>query len=46
MALGLPRGTWVIAITRRAYTAERRCVEMNEMVLDASAYELEYVFGA
>jgi GntR family transcriptional regulator len=44
-ALSLARGTWVIAITRRAYTAERRCVEVNEMVLDASAYELENVFG-
>jgi GntR family transcriptional regulator len=45
-ALSLPRGSWVIAITRRAYTAERRCVEVNEMVLDASAYELEGVFEA
>lgn len=45
-ALSLPRGTWVLAITRRAYTAEKRCVEVNEMVLDGSAYELEYVFGA
>jgi len=45
-ALSLPRGTWVIAITRRAYTAEHRCVEVNEMVLDGSAYELEYTFGA
>jgi GntR family transcriptional regulator len=42
----LPRGTPVIAITRRAYTGNRRCVEINEMVLDSSAYELEYVFGA
>lgn len=45
-ALSLPRGNWVIAITRRAYTVERRCVEVNEMVLDASAYELEGVFEA
>jgi GntR family transcriptional regulator len=45
-ALSLPRGTWVLAITRRAYTAEHRCVEVNEMVLDGSAYELEYTFGA
>jgi GntR family transcriptional regulator len=44
--LSLPRGTWVIAVTRRAYTAERRCVEVNEMVLDGSAYELEYTFDA
>jgi GntR family transcriptional regulator len=45
-ALSLPRGTGVLAITRRAYTAQRRCVEVNEMVLDASAYELEYTFDA
>lgn len=44
--LTLPRGTPVIAITRRAYTSTRRCVEVNEMVLDASAYALEYLFGA
>lgn len=44
--LSLPRGTAVIAITRYAYTAERRCVEVNQMVLDSSAYELEYVLGA
>jgi GntR family transcriptional regulator len=46
VALSLPRGTWVIAITRRAYTGARQCVEVNEMVLDASAYELENVFSA
>jgi GntR family transcriptional regulator len=44
--LSLARGTWVIAIIRRAYTVEQRCVEVNEMVLDATAYELESVFGA
>ncbi|GAA4930892.1 GntR family transcriptional regulator [Actinoplanes utahensis] len=44
-ALSLPRGAWVISITRRAYTDARQCVEVNEMVLDASAYELENVFG-
>jgi hypothetical protein len=42
----LPGGTWVLAITRRAYTAEKRCVQVNAMVLDGSAYELEYTFGA
>jgi hypothetical protein len=36
----------VITITRRAYTVERRCVEVNDMVLDAGAYELEGVFEA
>jgi GntR family transcriptional regulator len=44
--LSLPRGTPVVAITRFAYTANRRCVEVNEMVLDSSAYILEYVFSA
>jgi len=44
--LTLPRGTPVIAVTRRAYTSTRRCVEVNEMVLDASAYALEYLFSA
>ncbi|RRR96549.1 GntR family transcriptional regulator [Glycomyces terrestris] len=41
-ALELPGGTPVIAITRVAYDGEDRCVEVTEMVLDASAYELEY----
>ncbi len=44
--LSLPRGTPVVAITRRAYTGARRCVEVNEMVLDSSAYTLEYLFNA
>ncbi|MEU4160411.1 GntR family transcriptional regulator [Actinoplanes sp. NPDC026670] len=44
--MALPRGTPVIAVTRRAYTSTRRCVEVNEMVLDSSAYELEYILGA
>lgn len=44
--LTVPGGTPVIAITRHAYTAAGRCVEINEMVLDASAYMLEYFFGA
>lgn len=41
-ALELPGGTPVVAITRMAYDSEDRCVEVTEMVLDASAYELEY----
>ncbi|XVU21808.1 GntR family transcriptional regulator [Actinoplanes sp. CA-054009] len=45
-ALSLARGAWVVAITRRAYAAGRRCVEVNEMVLDAGAYELEYLLDA
>ncbi|WP_433796143.1 UTRA domain-containing protein [Actinoplanes sp. CA-252034] len=44
--LSLPRGTPVVAVTRYAYTSTQRCVEVNEMVLDAGAYTLEYVFGA
>jgi GntR family transcriptional regulator len=39
-------GTPVFLITRIAYTAQGRAVEVNEMVLDASAYVLEYVFDA
>ena len=44
--MSLPRGTPVVAITRCAYTGDRRCVEVNQMVLDSSAYTLEYLFGA
>jgi GntR family transcriptional regulator len=39
-------GTPVFLITRIAYTAQGRAVEVNEMVLDASAYVLEYAFDA
>jgi GntR family transcriptional regulator len=41
-ALELPGGTPVIAIVRTAFDAEDRCVEVTEMIIDASAYELEY----
>jgi GntR family transcriptional regulator len=44
--LGLPGGTPVVAITRYAYTEAGRCVEVNEMLLDASAYAFEYHFTA
>lgn len=44
--LELPPGTPVIALTRRAATAEGVTVELNEMVLDAYAYVLEYSFSA
>lgn len=40
--LELPGGTPVVAILRAAYAAEGRCVEVTAMVLDGSAYELEY----
>ena len=43
-ALYLPTGTPVIEITRYAYTAAGRIVEVNRMVLDANAYVLEYHF--
>ncbi|SNS98258.1 GntR family transcriptional regulator [Asanoa hainanensis] len=45
--LGLPTvGVEVIEVTRYAYAAGGRCVEVNRMVLDASAYELRYRFPA
>lgn len=44
--LDLPTGTPVVAITRHAMTAEGRCIEVNNMLLDASAYVLEYRFTA
>jgi GntR family transcriptional regulator len=44
--LDLPGGTPVVVITRHAYTDDGRCVEVNAMVLDASAYALEYRFAA
>ncbi|WP_162907342.1 GntR family transcriptional regulator [Allorhizocola rhizosphaerae] len=44
--LDLPGGTPVIAITRLAHMAGGRCIEVNEMLLDASAYVLEYRFTA
>ncbi|WP_026424601.1 GntR family transcriptional regulator [Actinokineospora inagensis] len=43
-ALGLAQGTPVICITRTAYTAVDRPVEVNEMTLDAGSYVLEYSF--
>jgi GntR family transcriptional regulator len=39
-------GALVIEITRYAYTGTDRCVEVNRMILDATAYELEYRFDA
>ncbi|MEU0881169.1 GntR family transcriptional regulator [Lentzea sp. NPDC005914] len=43
-ALDLAQGTPVILIVRTAFTADDRPVEVNEMVLDAAAYVLEYKF--
>jgi GntR family transcriptional regulator len=45
-ALALPPATPVIQVVRTALDAEGRPVEVNEMVLDASAYVLDYEFGA
>lgn len=45
--LALPNaGGLVFDLTRFAFTAENRCVEVNRMVLDAAAYMLEYHFTA
>lgn len=42
--LELTQGTPVVLVVRTAYTAEGRPVEVNEMVLDANSYILEYDF--
>ncbi|MFI6483855.1 GntR family transcriptional regulator [Nonomuraea sp. NPDC050663] len=44
--LDLPGGTPVIVVLRTAYTARGIPVELNEMVLDAAAYVLQYDFDA
>lgn len=44
--LGLAAGTPVVLVVRTAFAADGRVVEVNEMVLDASAYVLEYEFDA
>lgn len=45
-SLGLAAGTPVVLVVRTAFDAGGRVVEVNEMVLDASAYVLEYEFDA
>lgn len=45
-ALSLAQGTPVLLIVRTAFAADERAVEVNEMVLDASSYILEYKFSA
>lgn len=42
--LRLPAGTPVVLVGRTAFTADGQAVEVNEMVLDSSAYVLEYGF--
>ncbi|MGI5267843.1 GntR family transcriptional regulator [Nonomuraea sp. CA-218870] len=44
--LGLPAGTPVIVVDRTAFLAGGSPVEVNEMVLDAAAYVLQYDFDA
>lgn len=44
--LRLSPGTPVLLISRTAYTDDDQAVEVNDMVLDASAYVLEYAFSA
>jgi GntR family transcriptional regulator len=44
--LQLSMGTPVIMICRTAFADEGRPVEVNEMILDANAYVLEYDFDA
>jgi GntR family transcriptional regulator len=39
-------GALVLQITRYAYTGADRCIEVNFMILDATAYELVYDFRA
>ncbi|GLW09060.1 GntR family transcriptional regulator [Microtetraspora sp. NBRC 13810] len=45
-ALDLPAGTPVIIILRTAFTAGGTPVELNEMILDAASYVLQYDFDA
>ncbi|WP_329567619.1 GntR family transcriptional regulator [Kitasatospora sp. NBC_01266] len=44
--LELSAGTPVVLVCRTAYAAGGRAVEVNEMVLDAASYVLEYDFDA
>lgn len=44
--LDLPAGTPVIVIARVARTTDGVAVEVNEMVLDAASYVLQYDFDS
>ncbi|WP_412541158.1 UTRA domain-containing protein [Longispora sp. K20-0274] len=44
--LGLLSGAFVLEITRHPFTAAGLCVEVNRMILDATAYILDYSFDA
>ncbi|MBW1603956.1 GntR family transcriptional regulator [Streptomyces sp. JJ66] len=45
-ALALSAGTPVMLVCRTAYTEDGRAVEVNDMILRADAYVLEYGFNA
>lgn len=45
-ALSLAPGTPVAAVRRQSYDTSGRCVEVTDMVLDGTAYELEYIFDS
>ena len=45
-SLDLPDGNPVIAVMRTAFSADDEPVELNEMVLDAASYVLQYDFTA
>lgn len=44
--LSLPGGTPVLQVTRHAFNADGRCVEVNLMILDGMAFLLDYSFPA
>lgn len=44
--LELPAGAMVFEVIRHAFEESGRCVEVNRIVLDASAYVLHYAFPA
>lgn len=44
--LDLPRGTPVIEVTRHAFEDAGRCVAVDRMILDGTAYLLDYSFTA
>ncbi|WP_412080864.1 UTRA domain-containing protein [Streptomyces sp. SCL15-4] len=41
-----PAGVPVVLVARTAFDSEGLAVEVNEMVLDSSAYDLDYDFEA
>ncbi|WP_042422219.1 GntR family transcriptional regulator [Streptacidiphilus anmyonensis] len=44
--LNLPAGSPILHLIRTSYTADRRPIEVNQMVLDATAFVLDYEFDA